>query len=670
MDVRKNPMCFSRWSVRRKGVCHEMELEKIDVETKKEKQFNKKGIYSVEDLLRFLPKSYLDFRTPKSISECVDGDMCSVVATVLKVNIYHKCISVLLRDQISMKNFKCIWFGQSYMVKKLQGLYGKDVFVCGTVIYNRNYGIYEMSNPIVFSEEVEKNQRIYPVYSKIEGMSAEYLQNSLCTALERIEVVEKYDEETRKYFRIITEKELYQKIHYPVDEEDIKMAKRRLVFEELYDFAFFLEKNNRNSISVSPYVVRQLTKTNHFLKNLPYELTFDQQEVLMNMVEQMKNGKRVNSLVQGDVGTGKTIVAFILMIAMAENGYQSVLMAPTSVLAEQHFIEMNSYAQQLGFKVAYLGSKMKVTEKRTLLKGIKSGEYQFVIGTHSVISKDVEFNKLGLSVVDEEHRFGVGQRQKLIGMENVHSVTMSATPIPRTMALTMYGKEMNVCTIKTKPNGRKPVQTAINNSDINIYQFMKKQIAEGRQCYIVCALKEESKIPVESVAEVYEKTIDFFEGTGVKVGTLVGGMDKDEMKETLRQFSANEIQILIATTIVEVGVNVPNASIIVIRDADRFGLSTLHQLRGRVGRGKYQSYCILKSPNKTNPRLQAMCETTDGFEIAKKDLQIRGSGDFLGTKQSGENKSVMLMLRYPKFYHQIEKYITNKLDKELVLKFN
>ena len=421
----------------------------------------------------------------------------------------------------------------------------------------------------------------------------------------------------------------------------------------------------------SGYIIKTLANTNKFLNSLPYKLTADQQETLSAMVDKAKKGQRINSLVQGDVGCGKTIVAFTMMFSMADNGYQSVLMAPTGVLAEQHYKELKEYAEKHSYKAVYLGSNMKASERKKALKGIEDGTYNFVVGTHSVINKDVKFKALGMAVIDEEHRFGVDQRNGAIKEGNCHVITMSATPIPRSLALTIYGKATDVYTIKTMPNGRKPVKTKIFNKEQGIFKFMQNQIAEGRQCYIVCPLKEENEKleNVESVEEVYQKVNNYFKDSGIRTEMLVGGMSKEDTDSILSEFTKNNVQMLIATTIVEVGVNVPNASVILIRNAERFGLATLHQLRGRVGRGSYQSYCILQSDDEANPRLNAMVQTTDGFEIAQIDLNLRGSGDFIGTKQSGENREVMLMLQYPEFYKKIEKYVEQEQSRKATLNF-
>lgn len=648
-----------------------MELSEVNVTKAKEKQFNSKGIYSVEDLLRFLPRKYYDFTKPISLDDYQEKEMCAVIGEVVDFRAYSKCLSVVLREEQSDKALRVVWFNQGYLADSLERSIGSRVIVCGQVAYNEEYDNLSINNPLIFSENIEEYATIYPVYSKIAGMADKYLLATIETALSIVDKTEPYEDEILEYFHLVKEYEMYQKIHRPKTLLDIQQAERRLIFEKLYRFADLLEQDTVHAASVSPYVITNLEKTNLFISSLPYKLTVDQQKVLDELVETAKEGRHINALIQGDVGCGKTIVAFVLMMAMADNGYQSVLMAPTGVLAEQHYKELKGYADAIGFKTAFFTPNLKARERRLMLAGIQNGDYDFVVGTHAVLNKDVVFKKLGMTVVDEEHKFGVEQRIGVLKESGTHSVTMSATPIPRTLALSTYGKATSIHTIESMPNGRLPVKTGIYSSDKNIFQFMKNQIAEGRQCYIVCPLKNENEKleDVESVQEVYNKALYYFQDTGIRTEFLTGGMTKEQTEEIIGRFSRNETQVLIATTIIEVGVNVPNASVITIRNAERFGLATLHQLRGRVGRGSYQSYCILQSTDKENERLKAMVETTSGFEIAKKDLEIRGSGDFIGTKQSGENECVMLMLSYPKFYANIENYVEQKYKRSAKLMF-
>ena len=549
---------------------------------------------------------------------------------------------------------------------------GEDVYVGGSLSYSEEYRKYQINNPIVFTQDKDKAFGIYPVYSSIKGMSMDYLASSIETALSVVDKTDKYEAKVLSDFKLVGQDDLYRCIHKPNSPEDVKKAKLRLIFEELYDFAYQTELDYVRSSLTSPYLIRKTDVLDGFLSGLSYSLTDDQAGTLKEILDISKDGKRINALIQGDVGCGKTIVAVCLMIAFAENGYQSVLLAPTSVLAEQHYLEIKEYCEKLGFECAYLVNGLTARERKKNLKKIESGEALFIVGTHSVLSDEVVYNKLGLVITDEEHRFGVSQREHLLSDDNIHSVTMSATPIPRSLGLTMYGKNMNIYTIKTMPNGRKKVKTQIYHNNQLEFEFIRQQIEAGRQAYIVCAMKEDKSednkdksVKIESVDELKEMADTYLSAYGIKSEVLTGSTDKNEKVNILARFNNNETQILIATTVVEVGVNNPNASVIVIRNAERFGLATLHQLRGRVGRGSYQSYCLLDSEERDNDRLKVIEETNDGFVVAQKDLEQRGSGDFIGTKQSGENKCAMLMLAYPKYYQSIERYVEAKVKAEL-----
>lgn len=652
-----------------------MELSRINISEKKAAQFNQKGIHSVEDLLRFFPKSYYDFRTPTSIHKAVLDEACVMVGTLSRLRFGKGVVYCDVLEETSQMYFRVKWFNKEFMYRQLQDYIGERVVVGGVLTYAEEYTRFEMISPMVFTKDIEKGLGIYPVYAAIQGLSAEYLQNAIEMALSLADHSDKYDASVRKDFNIIDQYDLYKSIHKPKCPEDVKQAKKRLIFEELYDFAYQTEVNYIKASLISPYQIRTTARMDSFIKRLPYEMTEDQMQTLTDVLNVAKDGKRINALIQGDVGCGKTIVAVCLMMAMAENGYQSVLLAPTTVLAEQHYKEIRQYCEQTGYKVTYLPGGLKAAELKSALKEIAEGSSDFIIGTHAVLSDNVKFARLGLAITDEEHRFGVLQREYLSRDAAIHTVTMSATPIPRSLGLTMYGKDKEIYTIKTMPNGRKAVKTQIYHNNPLEFEFLKRQIKEGRQVYIVCALKEDKKNSrnnrtgeaVESVEDIKAMADRFFAKDGIQSAVLTGSTPKEQTKEILERFAENKIQVMIATTVVEVGVNVPNASVIVIRNAERFGLATLHQLRGRVGRGEFQSYCILDTTDFDNDRLKVMEETTDGFVIAQKDLEQRGSGDFIGTRQSGENKCAMLMLAYPKYYKRIERYVEAKVKSELSL---
>lgn len=650
----------------------ELELEK-PITTQKLNQFHTYGIYTVEDLLRTYPKKYIDYRHPSSINEAEEGDRVAFAVTIENVTKRmgktKEFVTASCRDSGTGTIIRVIWFNP-YIYKSLWDKYGKRAVVCG-VLKIDEYG-YEIVEPDVFTiteseDDVKKALRIYPVYKKIPGMSNDYFQNVMNASLEQCEPKETLPEDAKKHFGVISEQELIRRLHYPANIDEIKSVSYRLIFEKMYRFANKMladAKTIEKKSNIRPY---RLTNTNRMIQKFPYELTEDQQNVVSTFVREAQSGKRINALIQGDVGCGKTVCVFLLMASMSDNGYQSVLMAPTGVLARQHYEELRSYAEPLGLTTVYLDGNMKASEKKKALVQIESGEADFVIGTHSVISDSVKFHALGLTVVDEEHKFGVIQRENLKrkAQEGVHSVSMSATPIPRSLALTLYDDALDIYTIKSMPCGRKPVKTATVNEDRVAFRFMESEIKNGHQCYVVCPLISEedsdSDREPESVETVLTKLRYFFAlNESIRVEAITGKMKDAEKSEIIERFKRNETQILVATTIIEVGVNVPNATVITIMDADRFGLASLHQLRGRVGRSSLQSYCLLKSDCRENPRLEAMCRTTDGFVIAEEDLKLRGTGDFLGTRQSGENEDIRMMLKYPKLYENIKIYIKSK----------
>ena len=560
------------------------------------------------------------------------------------------------------------WFNP-YVFNTIYEMKGREVIVGGMYI-NDEWGM-QINNPELFTDDIENGPSIYPIYQKIQGMSSDYLMGLINAAIKQYNKPDSLDSEIRNKFGIIDEQRMIQCLHRPKSPDDIRMANKRLIFESLYPLAYKMEEDNLNSARISTVIPKKLNNFNKFIGNLPYELTDDQKKIITEICKDAKKGKRINALVQGDVGSGKTIVAFSLMIMMNDNGYQAALMAPTGILATQHYQEIKKYVEPLGLKAVLLQSGMKKSEEKKVLKSIESGEADFVIGTHSIISDKVTFKNLGITIVDEEHKFGVAQRENLTKKadEGIHNISMSATPIPRSLALTIYGSAVDVYTIESMPNGRKPVKTAISKTDAQAFRFMEKEINEGHQCYIVCPMigdpefeaDENDEKNITSVEDVYKIATEYFKEKNVEISMITGKMKDDEKKAIIDDFSANKTQILIATTIIEVGVNVPNATVITIMNAERFGLAGLHQLRGRVGRSNLQSYCILRSSDEENPRLAAMLKTTNGFEIAEEDLKLRGTGDFLGTRQSGIEKNVMLMLKYPIFYNQIKEYVRKSL---------
>ena len=646
-----------------------MELSSLGIAKTKEMQFKRKGITTVEELARFIPRKYNNYSVITGIIP--DAECVSTLAVVKNVKLYDTGMPVVMAfciDKYTEEKINVVWFHQKYIYKKISQLIGQTVMIGGKFIYNNEYDNYSVNNPDVFSLCIDENQKLHPVYSKITGMSDEYLQTNIQKALQQDYVLtETLPFEYSKKYDYLSTKEMLMHIHNPQNPEMLEKAKRRMIFDDLVYFSLRLQYAARKNSKGSQYGVKTLEITNRIKKSLPFSLTEDQNSAVVDMITKMKDGRRIQALVQGDVGTGKTIVAFLMMLVAVDSGYQSVMMAPTQVLAKQHYEAFAELIKDENIKVAYLDSNSYTKkERREILKQIASGEIQVVIGTHSVISKDVEFKDLALTVTDEEHKFGVMQREALTkkAERGVHTISMSATPIPRSLAQVLYGDTIDLYTIKTMPNGRKPIKTAINNSYKGTMRFVEMQLKEGRQAYVVCPLieKNEELENVKSVNEIFNLYNEYFKSKGFSVAVLTGKNTVEETNQIISDFKNNKTQILIATTVIEVGVNVPNASTIVIHNAERFGLSALHQLRGRVGRGKYQSYCVLFSDDKDNDRLNVMVDQTDGFIIAEEDLRLRGTGDFIGTKQSGDDKFISLMLACPEIYEQAKKVASELLD--------
>lgn len=614
------------------------------------KPLEKKKIYTVNDYVTFIPRKYYDFSKIYTITAAPREIPCAVKGCLLKIDLrgdFKKFMSLSFKDEDANIKYHCTWFGNNYAFKWLSALEGEEVIITGTVNYDEKYG-YSIINPMDMCISSSFFKRIQPVYSKIKGISEEAFKKELKGLLKTvkdplsIDIIDKMDE--MEYTEALRE------LHYPKSMERVEKARNRLEFNDLL---YFVASINKDAVSKETSILfPHYENTIKFVKSLPFPLTADQNKILNRVV---KTQDRLNLLVQGDVGCGKTIVAAGAMMLAAENGYQAVLMAPTKVLAKQHYDEICKYAEQTGYTCVYLDSKMKVKEKREMLAKIVTGEANFIIGTQSCLSDSVMYNNLGISIVDEEHKFGVKQKEKLrhISENGIHCISMTATPIPRTFASALYGDDKEIMNIVTMPNGRKPIQTAINNSDMKIFEFMKKQISQGHQCYVVCPAIEENE-DMTSVKEVEKKYKNYFEPLGMKVGIVTGKMAKEDVDATINMFSENVLSVLISTTVIEVGVNVPNATVMTIEQADQFGLASLHQLRGRVGRSDLQSYCILRSDNKENERLQTMVSTTSGFEIAEADLKIRGAGELLGTRQSGYDKFLNLMFLKPDMYNFIK----------------
>lgn len=647
-----------------------MLLEEAGVAKRTVTALNKKKVYTVDDLLRCIPRKYLDYREIVPFSDAVGKD-CAIAGYIQSAgkkegNGRPQKIDIDLVEETSGQIVKIYYFGTPYIWEHICKLIHKEVIVCGK-ISNGKFG-YSITNPYRVSDKELFHGSIVPVYSKMKGVSEDMLKKLIKTYIK--DLSDPIEEDVISRAKLFGYKEALQELHYPTDFERIQQARKRLAFNDLLFFSMQLQED-ADKIGHDGIKIDTVEETVNCLDKLPFQLTEDQAVTLNHIRDNMKSGVRTDALIQGDVGCGKTIVAFLSMSMMAENGYQSAIMAPTEILAHQHYDGFCKSFPDLASKAVFLSGSMKVKEKKEALSKIVAGEALFVIGTHSVISKNVMFYKLGLVITDEEHRFGTEQRDMLMkkGNEGVHIITMSATPIPRSIAAVMYGENKAIYEIKSMPDGRIPVQTAINNNQQKIFDFAEKQLKENRQIYVVCPLVDEaeegsSSSGMDSVQDVYERYRLYFETIGYKTGKLFGKQDNSEKAANIKAFEENKVQILVSTTVVEVGLNVPNASLIIIHNAERFGLATMHQLRGRVGRGGGKSYCILKSDQRDNERLLTMVNTTDGFKIAEEDMKQRGIGDLIGTKQSGKNHNMDLMLSYPNFYKAVKKYARWMLESQ------
>lgn len=631
----------------------------------------KRKMETVEDVCQLFPSKYYDFSfiNPLNTSR-LDKNyafVCKLVSYELKKQSSIYIVRCTLQD-IYTQNELCVsWFGTTEMYNVLKKDYrpGDTCFIGGKLKASNKKNLFFMSNPIIFKKyDGESDCHIYTAYEKIRGISESNFERIINDCLEHATIPDKVPRELLHKYNLIPKDEAIREMHKPSSVEQIKRAKYRLNMDDLLYFALQLEEKNRNLPAGSVYGIHSLATTTKIIENLPFQITKDQKSAYEELVNRIRSGKRLNALIQGDVGCGKTILAFLLMFVMADNGFQSVLLAPTQVLASQHYNELKEMAAPYDIDVVYIANGLKKKEREAILKSIEDGSALMIVGTHSVLSKEVKFHDLGLSITDEEHRFGVLQREEITtkAKAGMHTVTMSATPIPRSLSDVLLSTT-EVFNIQSMPNGRKPIQTAICASQNTIFQFIKKEIEKGHQAYVVCPLIEDKQGAMEgilSVEQTYAEYTDAF-GKGA-VAVLNGKMKEDETENVIQSFKNGEIKILVSTTVVEVGVNVPNATVIVINNAERFGLASLHQLRGRVGRGNSPGYCILNSVHKDNKRLIALCKYKNGFQIAEADYALRGSGNILGTEQSGSNYYVELSMRYPDLFSELQKYAKKYMD--------
>ena len=607
----------------------------------------KLGIHTLKDMIEHYPREYEDRRKITPISECQLNESNNILAKVCsKPQLTKKGSKVLVSFRVKDETeaLMITFFGQAYMKNNFK--LGETYLFYGKV--KHKYGYHEMESPeyqkVDDGHQLNTVAKITPIYPTTQKLSQKVIRGLIETCLKEVlsGVEDHLPKRIRQQYDLVEKKEALQGIHFPKDSDHFFQARKRLVFEELFMLQLSLYQLKADFAKKLLGVAHQITpELKAFMQTLPFELTGAQKRVMREIVHDMKSTYAMNRLVQGDVGSGKTVIAAISLFLAVKDGYQGALMAPTEVLVIQHYDFIKEIMTPFGIEVGLLTGSTTAKQKRLLLEGLKEKRIHIVVGTHALIEDNVEIPNLGLVITDEQHRFGVRQRLKLTEKGTIPDVmVMTATPIPRTLALILYG-DMDISIIDELPPGRQPIKTNAVSSDYHprIYRFIEKQIAEGRQCYIICPMVEENEKNTElrNVIDYteYLKTEVF---TQIPIAFLHGKMKPKEKNEIMAAFARNETKILVSTTVIEVGVNVPNSTIILIENAERFGLAQLHQLRGRVGRGKHQSYCILVSDSKnkvTKKRLQIMEESTDGFVIAETDLKLRGPGEFFGTKQHG-----------------------------------
>lgn len=650
-------------------------LEDVEIKYFDEKNIKKLrslGIKSLYDLFYYFPRSYDDRTNIMKINELRGDEYVVLKASLMKIvapptHSGVKMVKATATDGTGI--IEIVWFQIPYLRKTLK--LGEEYIFIGQV--KRGY-VFQMVNP---EFKLSSNQRkisegeILPIYSTSKELPQNSFRRLVKEAVKSKKqlFLENIPDSILKKYKILGREEALTEIHFPKNSKSIEEAKRRFAIEELLvlEMGILQKRFELDNENHSKYTLEdKKTLVKQYLESLSFSLTKAQKRVITEIYKDLSNGRIVNRLVQGDVGSGKTIVSMILLLYMVENSYQGVLMAPTEILAVQHYLSVKEKFEKLGVRVELLTGSFKGKTKEKLLNDIKEGNVDIVIGTHALIEENVYFKKLGLIIIDEQHRFGVVQR-KILRDKGVlaNLVVMSATPIPRSLALSIYG-DLDVSVIDELPPGRKPIKTKwiSNDEDSNImYDFIGKKLSQGRQAYFIAPLIEESeKLAAKSTEELYEevsKKLPMY-----KIGVLHGRMKNSEKDEVMKRFKNRELDILVSTTVIEVGVDVPNATIMVINNSERFGLSALHQLRGRVGRGEYQSYCFLvsKTENATSKaRLQIMEETQDGFKIAEEDLKLRKSGEIFGTKQSGFSD-----LKFTDIVHDIK---TIKLVKEICVDY-
>ncbi|MDD3403631.1 MAG: ATP-dependent DNA helicase RecG [Hespellia sp.] len=616
------------------------------VGAKTEQSFRKLGVETVGDLIRYYPRSYQVYEEAVPVSEVEEGRVMTVSGAIfgrvqVSGNRNMQVTTLYVKDLTG--SLKVIWFRMPFLRTTLSK--GGVITLRGKIVSKK--GTLVMEHPEIFYPAAQydaKLDTLQPVYGLTSGITNNAVMKAVRTALGQIcTIQDTLPKEICRRYGLPTIDTAIQAIHFPKNKETFYPARNRLVFEEFLDFILSLRQLKESNVRLENHFhMEEKTQIHAFLKQLPFHLTKAQLQVWEDIKKDMSGPNVMSRLVQGDVGSGKTIVAVLGLMLAGLNGCQGAMMAPTEVLAKQHFESIGTMFSEYGvpLKTELLTGSMTAKEKRLAYERIESGEVDIIIGTHALIQEKVVYRNLALVITDEQHRFGVKQREKFAEKGNSpHFMVMSATPIPRTLAIILYG-ELDISVIDELPANRLPIKNCVVDTGYrpNAYHFMEKQIAEGRQCYVICPMVEESEtLEAENVMDYAENLREELHGN-CSIAYLHGKMKQDEKDDIMTRFAKNEIQILVSTTVIEVGIDVPNSTVMLIENSERFGLAQLHQLRGRVGRGKYQSYCIFMTASKTKEtkeRLEILNKSNDGFFIASEDLRLRGPGDLFGIRQSG-----------------------------------
>lgn len=620
------------------------ELKGIGSQTAK--RMSRIGVYTIGDILLHYPKDYIQFKAPIKPAEiCREGHF-AVIGRIMSAPVLKRASRMELVQTKAgdlSGTVELLWFRMPYMRSKLR--LGEIYVFYGKVKQKGRCFAMEQAEVYTMEQYETKRKTLQPVYAKTEGLSNQMILKSIRQALEELPLSYDYlPESIRKKNGLCEYNFALRQIHFPDDMEKLAAARKRLVYDEFFLFLLHIQMQKEKKQTVSNYFpIENETVIPYVLSHLPYDLTKAQKKCLDEIVADMKKGVVMQRLVQGDVGSGKTIVAFLCMALMGENGHQSALMAPTEVLARQHYETFLHMCREYSLerKVILLTGSLTAREKRRAYEDMQMHPDAMIIGTQALIQEKAAFSNLGLVITDEQHRFGVRQRETLAekGL-HPHILVMSATPIPRTLAIILYG-DMDISVIDEVPAKRLPNKNCVVGASYQktAYEFIRKEIRKGHQAYVICPLVEESEeLEAENVTDYAKKLEDYYQGD-VKIGCLNGRMKAAEKNQVMEAFAGNEVELLVSTTVVEVGVNVPNATVMMIENAERFGLAQLHQLRGRVGRGAAQSYCIMvdhAQSRESQQRLSILNQSNDGFFIAGEDLKLRGPGDFFGIRQSGD----------------------------------